>query len=66
MIRLYSTGCPKCKALEKKMEEKNISFEKIDDVDLMLSKGFMEVPMLEVDEKLYDFREAIKWLNELP
>lgn len=63
MIRLYSTGCPKCKVLEKKMEEKNISFEKIDDVDLMLSKGFMEVPMLEVDGELYDFREAIKWIQ---
>lgn len=65
MVLLYSTGCPKCKVLEKKLEEKNVKFEKIGDVDLMLAKGFMEVPMLEVDGKLYDFREGVKWVNEL-
>lgn len=63
MVLLYSTGCPKCKVLEKKLEEKNVKFEKIGDVDLMLAKGFMEVPMLEVDGKLYDFREGVKWVS---
>ena len=38
-IILYSTNCPKCNVLEKKLQSKNIDFEICNDVDLMLSKG---------------------------
>lgn len=62
-ITLYSTGCPKCTILEKKLDQKNISYEINNDVDLMQEKGFMSMPMLEVDGELMDFGTAVNWVN---
>lgn len=62
-IKLYSTGCPKCTILKKKMDEKGIDYEIISDVDLMQKNGFMTLPILEVDEKVMDFGKAIKWVT---
>lgn len=63
-VILYTTHCPKCEILEKKLNERNISFEKITDVNLMLEKGFTNVPMLSVDDTIMDFNEANKWISE--
>jgi len=63
-IILYSTNCPKCNVLEKKLQSKNINFEICNDVDLMLSKGIQQAPYLEVDNELMDFSKAVKWVNE--
>ena len=63
-IILYSTNCPKCNVLEKKLQSKNIDFEICNDVDLMLSKGIQQAPYLEVDNELMDFTKAVKWVNE--
>lgn len=60
---LYSTGCPKCSILKKKMDEKNIEYDIVSDVDLMQANGFMNLPMLEVDDNIMDFGAAIKWIN---
>lgn len=62
-VILYSTNCPKCIVLSKKMEQKNIKYDIETDVDLMQSKGFTSMPMLEVDGNLMDFGDAIKWVN---
>ena len=61
---LYSTNCPKCKVLTAKLQQKNINYTEVNDVDLMQSKGFTAVPMLEVDGVIYDFKEAVKWIGE--
>lgn len=61
---LYTTHCPKCNVLKKKLESKNIEFKICEDVDLMLSKGIQQAPYLEVDNELMDFSNAIKWVNE--
>ncbi len=63
-IILYTTHCPKCLVLEKKLASKNIEFEEITDNELMLKKGFTMVPVLEVDGKIMDFKEANTWINE--
>ena len=63
-VTLYSTGCPKCKILETKLAKKNINYEIFDDVDEMIKMGFQSVPILKVDEKVMDFGEAVKWLND--
>ena len=63
-ITLYSTHCPKCLVLEEKLEDKNIDYELVTDVDEMVKKGFQSAPVLEVDGKLMDFSEANKWVNE--
>ena len=62
-VMLYSTGCPKCKVLEKKMEQKSIPFRIEDDVDLMIDKGFTSLPVLEVDGEEMDFISAVKWVD---
>lgn len=64
MIVLYSTGCPKCGILERKLNEKNISFTKFTDVDEMLALGIMSVPVLSVDGDMMDFSKAVQWVNE--
>ena len=62
-VILYSTHCPKCCVLEKKLQSKNINFEEVNDVDLMLEKGFVTVPVLEVDGVVMDFKAATDWIN---
>ena len=64
MIVLYSTGCPKCGILERKLNEKNISFTKCTDVDEMFALGIMSVPVLSVDGDMMDFSKAVQWVNE--
>jgi len=63
MVTFYSTHCPKCAVLEKKLQQNNISYEEINDVNVMTQKGYKSVPMLEVDGVSMDFNEAVKWIN---
>lgn len=63
-VILYSTHCPKCKVLETKLKQQDISFEEINDIDVMKTKGFMSAPMLEVDGVVYDFKAAVDWIKE--
>jgi len=60
---LYSTGCPRCKVLEKKLESNGIAYEKNNSVDEMLELGISEVPVLSVYGQLLNFSEAINWIN---
>lgn len=64
-VILYTTHCPKCKVLEAKLGQKNIDFELIDDEQVMINKGFMSAPMLEVDNEIMDFSGAINWLKKI-
>ena len=64
MITLYTTHCPKCKILTRKLTEKNIEYIEFTDVDKMIEMGFSVMPMLEVDGVIMDFGTANKWINE--
>lgn len=63
-VILYEHGCPKCKVLKMKLDQKNIKYEHINDVELMRNKGFVNMPKLEVDGVVYDFKEAVEWTKE--
>ena len=63
-VVLYSTNCPKCKVLEKKLDSIGVDYTIITDEDLMISKGFSSAPMLEVDGNVMDFGNAIRWAKE--
>jgi glutaredoxin len=63
-IILYSTGCPKCRVLEAKLKQKGIQYEEVNDMDIMTEKGFMSVPVLEVNGDTMNFTEANNWINE--
>ena len=63
-VILYSTHCPKCRVLETKLKQKGVDYEEVNDVELMMQKGFMTAPKLEVDGVVYDFKEAVEWVKE--
>lgn len=63
-IKLYSTGCPRCHVLESKLNSKNISYEVCSDKDTMISMGLTAVPVLEVDGKRMEFKQAVEWINK--
>ena len=60
---LYSTHCPKCLVLEKKLQQKNLKYTEVNDVDIMVKKGFVNLPMLEVEGAAMDFKTAVDWVN---
>lgn len=62
-IKLYTTHCPQCKALEMKLNKKSIEYTTSDDVEEMKKLGFAAAPILQVDDKYYNFSEAVKWVN---
>lgn len=49
--------------LKQKLQQKNITFEICDNLDEILNKGFLTVPVLEIDGEQIDFTDAIKWVN---
>ncbi len=63
-IILYSTNCPKCNILKAKLKSKNIKFIENNNIDLMIAKGFMTAPILEIDNKTLNYSEAINWIKE--
>lgn len=62
-IILYSTGCPKCNILKKKLNENKIGYEEITDVNQMIKLGINAVPVLQIGDKYLDFPQSIKWIN---
>ena len=62
-VVLYSTGCPRCSVLKKKLEEKGIKYTENNSVDEMLALGIMTVPVLGIGDELKNFTESIAWLN---
>lgn len=62
-IILYSNNCPRCKILKKKLDDNKINYEVVDNVDIMIDKGLSTVPVLEVNNKMLDFKDAVEWVN---
>lgn len=67
-IMMYSTGCPKCKTLERKLAKANVNFcicEELDVIqEIAAETGFDTLPILQVGEKYLTFSDAIAWIKE--
>lgn len=65
-IVLYTIDCPKCVVLEKKLKQKNISFVKVSDKNILIAKGFgnSTFPLLEVGGAVMSYKTATEWINE--
>ncbi len=64
-IILYSTGCPKCDILKKKLSEKQVEYVENNSTEEMLNLGLTQVPVLSVDGELLEYGAAVKWINGL-
>lgn len=67
MITLYSTGCPRCCVIARKMDQKHIKYKEINDMNEVQRMGFHTVPILVVEGmEPMKFEDAVKWVNEQP
>ena len=62
-ITLYTTNCPKCKILKQKLNDKNITYDICEDIDIMISKRIMSAPVLEVNGELMNYLNAVDWVK---
>lgn len=62
-VILYSTGCPQCNILKEMLQKKNIIFQIEDNVEKMKELGFSSLPMLSIDNKTLNFKEAFNFLK---
>lgn len=63
-VVLYSTGCPKCTVLKKKLDNKGIKYTENSSIEEMLSLNITLVPVLKVGDSMMDFVQANTWINE--
>lgn len=63
-VILYSTHCPRCNVLTKKLQQSEIPFEEVNDDEVMRAQGFTDAPKLEVDGVVMDFKQAVQWIGE--
>ena len=64
---LYSTGCPKCNVLEKKLKSKNVDFVIETDIDSIVKMGYTSAPILwyRNSDKYYTFTEEVNFVNNI-
>ena len=62
-VILYSTGCPQCNIFKEMLQKKNIIFQIEDNVEKMKELGFSSLPMLSIDNKILNFKEAFNFLK---
>lgn len=63
-LKLYTTHCPRCGVIEKKLKSAALDYTEISDPIEIGKRGIDMVPVLEIDGKLYGFGSAIKWLHD--
>lgn len=65
MIKIYTSSiCPKCNIIKTKMKSKGIEYEEINDELIMEQKGFVFLPVLEVDNEIISsFTEINNYIN---
>lgn len=64
-IVVYSTHCPQCKILEKKLQLAGLDFTVVDDEEQMRKMGMKSAPGLQVNcGPIMNFKEAIAWVKE--
>ena len=64
-IILYSNGCPRCKIIEKMLEDKGIRYKKITDTEEMLRLGLTNVPWIKTKDTIMNFKDSIDNINNI-
>ena len=63
MIILYSTGCPKCNILWRRLTNDKIEFTVSNDINKLVEMGFQNAPILQIDDNFIDYVGAMKLLK---
>ena len=66
MLVLYSTGCPKCGILKKKLDERGMQYQENTAVEEMLSLGITSVPVPVSYTHLDVYKRQIKKVMDTP
>lgn len=64
-IILYTTHCPMCLMLERKLKEKNIEYIEISNIDEIKEAGVKNVPVLKVDNEMMNSYSAMQWVKNI-
>ena len=63
---MYTTHCPQCNILAKKLAQKNILYKEVDDIEEIRKLDITVVPMLSIDGAApINFKESVNWINSL-
>lgn len=62
-IKLYSNGCPKCKILKQRLDEKEIEYIERSDTGFLERNNILSFPVLVIGSKILKYFEAINWLK---
>lgn len=62
-IILYTTHCPQCNILKKKLDLKNIQYTENTDKEQMRKLNISDVPVLSINGELKTMGQAAKWIN---
>lgn len=63
-ITVYSLPtCPKCKMIKMELQRRGIPFEDCEDEELMLKLGYIHPPVIIINGKEYDFKQAVDWIK---
>ena len=69
-VLLYTSSCPQCRNLEKKLKEKNIEIiernivDSEDDLNYIMDKGFNHAPVIELENgDMMKYADALKWIG---
>lgn len=65
MITLYTIECGVADILKKKLTQKGIEFEVVDDIEIFRQLKIDDVPVLKVENQLLGFTQAIEWVNNV-
>lgn len=63
-IILYSNGCHKGKVLKNLLNMLQIKYTEITEIEEIEEKRFIPMPILEVDDNIMNFLQAIKWIHK--
>lgn len=65
MVTLYTTHCPKCRILEKKLNMSNVDYLSSEKIDELVRAGYQTAPMLKLEDGTYlKFKEACRWADQ--
>lgn len=69
MIVAYSTNCPKCRILKKKLETSGLDYEFIEDeaevMKVAQEHNIMEAPFTIIDGEVFNFSQTLKKMQEM-